>query len=187
MHKTLLQNSRAITHERPLCFADPLILSPTAKAFIMKDLIPLLKGKTLDVNGTHLLAAWTDPSAAPLGPDNKPWSNPRDLLANQEKTADSLRGFFTSWQYDMAWTAFNEQNEPRMAKVDAFADSLFLYGAVELSNFAKYGLDPNYSAAAFGRALTHRRNTTRILMGATEGMLVQNASLIAKLLSDFVH
>lgn len=122
---------------RKVIIMNPLILSPAAKAFIDNKLIPLLKGASLATNGSHLLAAWNDPSAAPMGPGGQPSAEPRDLLANEEKTADSLRGIFTSWQYDMAWTAYNELNEPRMSEVDRFASSLFLYGSVVLATDAK--------------------------------------------------
>ena len=50
----------------------------------------------------------------------------------------------------------------------------------------QYGLDPGFSLAAFARALRHGHNTTHVIEGASEGMLVQNASLIAQLISDFI-
>jgi len=170
-----------------LVLMNPLILSPTAKAFINDKLIPMLRGQQLSADGSHLAMAWKDPSAAPMGPDGTPWNNTRDLLGNQEKTNDELRCMNTGWQYDAAWTAYNEKNEPRMAAVDVYARSLFVYGTSFLEEDIKYGLDPQFSFNAFGRALTHGHNSTQYLQGAGEGMLIQNSSKIADIISNFVN
>lgn len=166
---------------------NPLILSPTAKAFIDSKLVPMLQAQALIADGSHLTAAWNDASAAPMGPSGTPWNNSRDLLGNQEKTNDELRCLNTGWQYDSAWTAYNEKNEPRMAAVDAYATSLFVYGLDYLADDAKYGLDPQFSFDAFGRALKHGHNSTRFLKGAGQGMLIQNSTIIANMVADFIH
>jgi len=165
---------------------NPLILSPSAKGKVEKYVTPSLKGQALAVDGSHLMAAWKDPSAAPMGPGGAPWNNSRDLLGNQEKTNDELRCLSTGWQYDAAWTAYAATNEPRMAALDSYAKSLFIYGDDNLANWAMYGLDPQYSLDAFGRALTHGRNATHFLKNAGEGMVVQNSTVIANLVVDFM-
>merc|ERR1712048_377822 len=111
----------------------------------------------------------------------------RDLLSNQEKTNDELRAIFSGWQYDAAWTAYNEQNELRMGEVDVFARSLFLYGEAARAEEAKYGLHPEYSDAAFARALVHGNNQTCTLANAGQGMLIHNATQIAKLITAFLE
>jgi hypothetical protein len=165
---------------------NPLILCPTAKTFIDSKLIPMLQNEKLAVDGSHLSQAWKDPSAAPMGPDGTPWNNSRDLQANQEKTNDELRCLNTGWQYDAAWTAYNDKNEPHMAALDAYAKSLFIYGTGFLADGAKYGLDPQFSLNTFARALTHGHNSTHFLQGGTQGMLVQNSTFIAKMVLDFM-
>lgn len=165
----------------------PLILSPAAKAFIDTKLIPMLQNQTLQEDGSHLTQAWMDPSAAPMGPDGKPWSNARDLLANQEKTNDELRCMSTGWQYDAAWTAYNEKNEPRVAAVDKYSNSLLIFGTQALADEEKYGLDPEFSDRAFANALTHGRNSSYLVQGGSQGMLIQNSSLIAHVVQDFLQ
>merc|ERR1711957_771698 len=46
--------------------SNPLILSPTAKAFINQKLIPMLQNVVPEQNGSQVLAAWNDPSAGPF-------------------------------------------------------------------------------------------------------------------------
>jgi len=172
---------------KKLVLLNPLILSPTAVAFINEKLIPLLRNQSLALDGSHLTAAWNDPSAAPFGLDGKPSAHAGDLLANEEKTTDELRCFYTGWQYDAAWTAYNAQNVPRMTAVDGYAESLFIYGNASLADEAKYGLDPQFSLDAFAGALHHsNRSSLHFLTDAGQGMAVQNATLLATMLKDFV-
>merc|ERR1712217_613028 len=109
----------------------------------------MLQNVKLEQDGKQVLNAWNDPSAESFGSDGKVSNSERDLLSNQEKTNDELRAIFSGWQYDVAWTAYNEQNELRMGEVDVFARSLFLYGEAARAEEAKYGLHPEYSDAAF--------------------------------------
>merc|ERR1739845_119338 len=105
----------------------------------------------------------------PMGPKGTPWTNPRDLLGNQEKTNDELRCMNTGWQYDSAWTAYNDKNGPRMAALDAYAKSLFIYGLSYLADDKTYGLDPQFSMDTFAKALVHGHNSTHMLQGAGQG------------------
>ena len=99
---------------------------------------------------------------------------------------DTLASFFTNWGYKAAWTAYNSKNEPRMAEVDAFARSLFIYGQSVFDTEVTYGLNPQFSLDTFGKALTHHMNSTHWLPGASEAMLMQNATRIADLISEFL-
>jgi len=178
------------THDtlvKKMVLINPMILSPKAKRFVDHVYIPAAQKKyNPAADGSQLLAAWDDPSAAPMGPDGKPSSNPTDLLANQEKAVDALRCANTGWQYAAAWSDYNDKNLERMAQLDADVESLFLYGDTYLADAKKYGLDAEFSLATFAQALTHRHNTTIFVPGAGQGMLVQNASFIAPLIADFV-
>jgi pimeloyl-ACP methyl ester carboxylesterase len=169
-----------------LVLMNPLILSAKAKAFMNDVYEPMLRNQALSVNGSHLIAAWMDPSAAAMGPDGAPWSNSRDLLSNQEKTNDELRCLSTGWQYGAAWVAYNEQNEPRMATVDSYAKSLFLYGTRSLADLEKYGLNPQFSDESFAKALSHGRNSTIYVHGGSQGMVIQNSSMIASKVAEFI-
>jgi len=142
-------------------------------------LIPSLKNAPLASNGSHVLAAWSDPSAAPV-----PMTSDQDLVINEEKTIDNLRAMANGWQYDVAWTAYNDQNAPRMHEVDSHARSLFLYGESAVANWAKYGLDPEWSQGEFAKAAAH--NKTVVIPGGSEGMACQKADSIAQIILDFL-
>lgn len=167
---------------KKLVMMGPLILSASAMDHIKNHLIPFEKNIPVVANGSHVLKEWQNPSAT--DPD---WSNPDDLLANQDKTNDALRCLFTGWQYQAGWAAYNARNEPRMRYVDSFAQTLFLYPDEALAKWQALGLDPQYSLDLFGTLLTHRNNMTMHLDGATEGMLEQNATLVAGLIKRFLR
>lgn len=178
-HPALELAAQAGARVKDVVLMNPLILNAKGKQFIDGVLIPMLKNAPLASNGSHVLAAWNDPSAAPL-----PMASDEDLVINEEKTMDSLRAMANGWQYDAAWTAYNDQNVPRMHEVDGHARSLFLYGEGAVTNWAKYGLDPESSQGEFAKAATH--NKTVVIPGGSEGMACQKADSIAQIISDFL-
>eukprot|EP00931_Biecheleriopsis_adriatica_P091614 TRINITY_DN65500_c0_g1_i1.p1 TRINITY_DN65500_c0_g1~~TRINITY_DN65500_c0_g1_i1.p1 ORF type:complete len:319 (+),score=69.35 TRINITY_DN65500_c0_g1_i1:64-1020(+) len=162
-----------------LVVGGPLILSPANMDFIEHMLIPMSKNPKLEDNGSHVLNVWQDPS----GTDPQ---FPADMLDNQDKTNDALRSLFTNWQYQAAWVAYNNRTADRLEYVDSFARSLVIHPTIAMRKWATFNLDVDFSLAAMDRALTHGHNTTHFFE-ATEGMMGQNASEVAKLLKEFLQ
>lgn len=160
-----------------LVLMGPLILSPEQQSFIENMLVPMAKHPKIFANGSHVLNAWNDPSATdPI--------YPKDLYTNQEKTADSLVSAFTNWQYDAGWAAYNEKLPKRLAAVDANAKTLHVHPLIAYREWSTMGLDPAFSLEQFDQAYTHGHNTSHFIE-ATQGMMSQNASLLAGLIKDF--
>merc|ERR1712151_246389 len=89
----------------------------------------------------------------------------------------------TSWQFEKAWTAYNDQNVPQMKELSKHAGSLFLFGDKVLT-FWKNFLDVDGSEKKFKEAAPNAVWT--VLPGCEEGMVPQNASALATHISDFL-
>lgn len=160
-----------------LVLMGPLILSTEQQGYIEKMLIPMGKHPQILANGSHVLAAWQDPSGTyPIYPD--------DLNTNQEKTADSLASAFTNWQYQAGWAAYNEKLPKRLAEIDASVKTLHVHPLIAYRIWKTFGLDPAFSLSEFDKAYVHGHNQSHFIE-ATEGMLSQNATFLAGLIKDF--
>jgi len=167
-------------------YVNTIILDAKAKDFIEHVFVPMEQKVQLHANGSQLLDAWNDPSAAAMGPDGKPSSEARDLHANEEKVVDELRCLSTGWQYSAAWAAYTEVQPARMAKADANTRSLVLFGQSALDQFKTFGLDSKHTFDVLDQALTHGHNATRIVPEAGQGMIIQNSTLLAHMVTEFL-
>ena len=89
-------------------------LSPRAKNYIDTSYIPTIRHLPVNLNGSHLLFWWNKPDAGPIGP-TKMAPVAADLMANQQKTMDSLSMMRTGWQFKMGYTAYNDLIPGRLA------------------------------------------------------------------------
>jgi len=159
----------------------PVILSPAAADKIRTKLVPMEKNQQISKWGFHLAMDWLDNSATSAN-----FSNPRDLVNNQDKTIDDLRSQFTKWMYQAAWADYSADTQvARMAEIDKAMPSLFLYPSAAFKAF-EANLDVDFSLKAFASALTHNHNETHWIDGATQGMLQQNDVLVANYIKAFV-
>jgi pimeloyl-ACP methyl ester carboxylesterase len=73
-------------------------LSPRAKQYIDTVYLPSIRHLPLYANGSHLMYWWLKPDAGPIGPSNTSVVFPADVVANEQKTLDSLVNLRTGWQ-----------------------------------------------------------------------------------------
>jgi len=171
---------------KAVVYLNTIVLDPKAKDYIEHVFIPMEQRVQLHANGSQLLDVWNDPSAATFGPDHKPSGEARDLHANEEKAVDELRCLFTGWQYSASWVAYTEVQPARMAEVDARAPSLVLFGQSALDEIKSFGLDPQHTWEVLDQVMTHGHNVTLVVPEAGQGMIIQNSTLLAHLVADFV-
>ena len=72
-------------------------LSPRAKKYIDGVYIPSVRHLPVNLNGSHLLFWWLKTDAGPIGPTQMA-PVAADLMANQQKTMDSLTNMRTGWE-----------------------------------------------------------------------------------------
>lgn len=163
---------------KKVAFMGLLILSPQQQDFIKNNLVPMSRHPNVFANGSHLQNIWNDPSGTdPIYPGEE--------LVNQEKADDASRSMFTNWGMQAAWVAYNEKLPRRLAEVDSFADTMFLHPLIAYKKWSSFGLDATFSLNTLDEVLTHGRNTS-YFVEASEGMLHQNATYIAKIITEFV-
>merc|ERR1712224_950459 len=121
---------------------------------------------------------WNDPSGAEA-------QLPDEMLWNQEKTNDALRCFYTQWQLQAAWGAYNPKIQKRLSYVDSFAKTLVINPTTAMAKWDLYGLNPGFSLDAFDQTMVHGNNLT-INLAASEGGIKQNSTIIASTLKDFL-
>merc|ERR1740121_66522 len=115
-----------------------------------------------------------------------PHPRPATCRPTRKKTVDELRCFFSGWQFSAAWVAYTDAMPARMALADAKAPTLVVFGQSALDEFASMGLIMTRTYEVFDQALTHRHNRTHIVPEAGEGMIIQNSTLLARLVIDFL-
>jgi len=172
---------------KAVVYISPLMLDAKGKEYIEHVFIPKQRAVRIQTNGSHLMDAWYDASSAAFGPDGKPDSDPKDLLSNEEEEIDALRCLSTGWQFQMQWAAYSNKQTSRTADIDAFAPTLIIYGTSALADMQKYGLNPQYTMDQLSKALTHGHNKTLFVAEGTQGMMVQNSSLIADQVVRFMY
>jgi len=173
---------------------EPLLLSKSAAKYMNTDFIPSVVNPALSFTGEHLIKAWNDASAAPfavMGPSEGQLDNDQDDIGgNFEKTMDALRcrnaaaGSGRS-KNQMAWVAYNDAILPAFKSTSKFSRFLFIYSPHIEAVRAKYGLTPHWSRGQLEEALTGAEHKT-VWINATEGMMSQNATLIAQHVEEFL-
>eukprot|EP01065_Artemidia_motanka_P049642 TRINITY_DN8287_c0_g1_i1.p1 TRINITY_DN8287_c0_g1~~TRINITY_DN8287_c0_g1_i1.p1 ORF type:complete len:354 (+),score=108.92 TRINITY_DN8287_c0_g1_i1:57-1064(+) len=194
-HCRILRSScRAVVAVGPVWFSPE-----TAQKVI--DYAKHTRNAALDTNGAHLLQAWHQPSAAPCDRVNSTYCAVdcgASAAENEAKTVDRLRALQTQWQYVVSGLEYNDE---LLAAAEEIAGRgtprLVVWGTRAVFDmWVGDGFDPDATVppvnAAFGAANNTRSFTgpgvmIRNLADGSEGVMVQNASVVAAYLSDLLH
>jgi len=162
-------------------------LSPRAKQYIDTVYLPSIRHLPLYANGSHLMYWWLKPDAGPIGPSNTSVVFPADVVANEQKTLDSLVNLRTGWQFKTGWSVYNDLIPGRLsALVRSGVRQLYLDAGWADALGDKYGLDKTWSRNQINAAVPATLRTNYVVANGTEGTLEQNATLCATVVRDFL-
>eukprot|EP01062_Namystynia_karyoxenos_P014379 TRINITY_DN15178_c0_g1_i1.p1 TRINITY_DN15178_c0_g1~~TRINITY_DN15178_c0_g1_i1.p1 ORF type:complete len:360 (+),score=118.34 TRINITY_DN15178_c0_g1_i1:68-1081(+) len=176
---------------------DPVWFSPeTAKmvvAYTKKE-----RAVQLQSDGSHLLTAWHQPSAAPCDWVNSSYcvaTEPATLVENEAKLVDRVRALQTQWQYLVAGLMYNDDLLPAIHEiVRAGTPRLIIWATRAVFDmWVGDGFAPKQTVPPVNLAFGARNNTeeftapglmVRNLTGGSEGAMVQNATAVASYMEE---